>query len=221
MQKLASLGYVGLQKSAGASAIVTGTDPKDKIAIANKVMEAAEAVAQAKPDHAIAALEPITSADPTLYLAQYALGVALAQTGKYAEAAKHLHKAVELQPDSAWAHYAMGATLLKNEDYKTAARCTLKSPPPACQSSPSPTSPSADAYAQLGRAEDAKRTGKGAAIRAVNIHGHAKAPADCPAGAESSFDTFNCLLVESPASPPGWTGETNVAPLYEPSHGTR
>ena len=35
MQKLASLGYVGLQKSASASTAATGTDPKDKIAIAN------------------------------------------------------------------------------------------------------------------------------------------------------------------------------------------
>src|SRR4029077_10797542 len=41
MQKLASLGYIGLQKSSGASATVAGTDPKDKIAIANKVIEAA------------------------------------------------------------------------------------------------------------------------------------------------------------------------------------
>jgi arylsulfatase A-like enzyme/Tfp pilus assembly protein PilF len=152
MQKLASLGYVGLQKSAGASATVTGTDPKDKIAIANKVIEAA----QAKPDQAIAALALITSADPNLYLAQYTLGVALAQTGQFAAAAKHLHKAVELQPDSAWAHYTMGATLLKTVDYKTAtvhleiATTRLPKFAPAHQAL-------ADAYAHLGRAEDAKK----------------------------------------------------------------
>jgi choline-sulfatase len=117
MQKLASLGYVGLQKSAGPSATVTGTDPKDKIAVANKVIEATHA----KPDQAIAALTPITIAEPNLYLAQYTLGIALAQTGKYAEAVKHLHQAIELQPDSAWAHYAIGTALLKTGDYKTAA----------------------------------------------------------------------------------------------------
>src|SRR4029077_14249155 len=50
MQKLASLGYVGLQKSSGAAATVAGTDPKDKIAIANKVIEAASARDQSKPD---------------------------------------------------------------------------------------------------------------------------------------------------------------------------
>ena len=47
--------------------------------------------------------------------------MALAQKGQYAEAAKHLHKAIELQPDSGWAHYEIGATLLKTGDFKTAA----------------------------------------------------------------------------------------------------
>jgi len=119
MQKLASLGYIGLQKSSGAVAAVAGIDPKDKIAIANKVIEASTRD-EAKPDRAIAALIPIVAADPNLYLAQYALGVALARKTQYAEAAKHLHKAIELQPDSAWAHYQIGAALLKTGDFKTA-----------------------------------------------------------------------------------------------------
>jgi tetratricopeptide (TPR) repeat protein len=105
MQKLASLGYIGLQKSSGSASTVTGTDPKDKIATANKVIEAASGRDQSKPDHVIAALDPIVAADGNLYLAQEALGIALAQKGKYPKAAKHLHKAIELQPDSAWAHY--------------------------------------------------------------------------------------------------------------------
>jgi tetratricopeptide (TPR) repeat protein len=124
MQKLASLGYIGLQKSSGSAATVSGTDPKDKIATANKVIEAASAPNQSKPDlaiaRAIAALEPVVSADPNLYLAQYTLGVALARKAQYADAAKHLHKAIELQPDSAWAHYEIGAALLKIGDFKTA-----------------------------------------------------------------------------------------------------
>jgi len=156
MQKLASLGYVGLQKPAATSTTVTGTDPKDKIAVANKVLEAEEAAAQAKPDQAIAALAPITAADPNLYLVQYTLGVAQAQKGQYAEAAKHLHKAIELQPDSAWAHYAIGAALLQTGDYKTAAvhleiaATSLPNFAPAHQAL-------AEVYEHLGRAEDAKR----------------------------------------------------------------
>jgi choline-sulfatase len=154
MQKLASLGYIGLQKSSGSAATVAGTDPKDKIATANKVIEAA--TRGAKPDAAIAALVPVVSADPNLYLAQYALGIALARKAQYADAAKHLHKAIELQPDSAWAHYEIGATLVKTGDFKTAivhleiATGRLPAFAPAHLSL-------ADAYEHTGRAEDAKR----------------------------------------------------------------
>ena len=158
MQKLASLGYVGLQKSAGTSASVAGTDPKDKIAIANKVIEAAgpSLFAESNPDRTIAALQSVIAADPNLYLAEYTLGVALAQKGRYAEAARHLHKAIELQPDSGWAHYEMGVTLLKIGDFKTAAvhleiatgRLPGFAPAHAAL---------AQAYGRLGRGDDAKR----------------------------------------------------------------
>jgi choline-sulfatase len=160
-QKLESLGYAaGGQKSAGPAIVVTGTDPKDKIATANKVIEAASPHDQSKPDlaiaRAIAALEPVVSADPNLYLAQYTLGVALARKAQYAEAVKHLHKAIELQPDSAWAHYEIGASLLKTGDFKTAivhleiAKGRLPAFATAHLSL-------AEAYEHAGRTEDAKR----------------------------------------------------------------
>jgi arylsulfatase A-like enzyme len=165
MQKLASLGYVGLQKSSASAAVVAGTDPKDKIATANKVLglvwgrapsEPSSAVSQQKLARAIAALEPIVFADPNLYLAQYTLGVALARKAQYTDAIKHLHKAIELQPDSAWAHYEIGASLLRTGDFKTAVvhleiatgRLPGFSPAHAAL---------ADAYERAGRAEDAKK----------------------------------------------------------------
>ena len=155
MQKLASLGYIGVQKSTCSAAAVAGTDPKDKITTANKVIEAANRD-QAKPDRAIAALATIVSADTTLYLAQYTVGVALAQKSQYSEAVKHLHKAVELQPDSAWAHYEIGASLLKGGDFKTAivhleiAAERLPSFSPA-------HSALAEAYEHVGRSDDGKK----------------------------------------------------------------
>jgi len=88
MQKLASLGYVGLQKTSGAATAVTGTDPKDKIEAADRVAEAALAFEQGKSDRAVAVLTPLVASEPGLYLAEYTLGAALAQKGQHAEAGK-------------------------------------------------------------------------------------------------------------------------------------
>ncbi len=169
MQKLASLGYIGLQKSPGSAAAVAGTDPKDKIATANKVLglvwgrapspvqaERSSAVSQQKLARAIAALEPVVSADPNLYLAQYTLGVALARKAQYAEAVKHLHKAIELQPDSAWAHYEIGACLLKTGDFKTSA-VHLEIAASRLPGFAPAHAALAQAYAKMGRSDDAKR----------------------------------------------------------------
>jgi arylsulfatase A-like enzyme/Flp pilus assembly protein TadD len=156
MQKLASLGYVGLQKSGGASTAATGTDPKDVIATANKVQAALLAIDGGDPDKAVSALESVVAVQPGMYLAQYALGVGYARQQQYPKAVEHLHKAVELQPDSAWANYEIGAALLKAGDFKTAAVHLeiAASRLPECSEAHSLL---AQAYDHLGRAEDAKR----------------------------------------------------------------
>jgi arylsulfatase A-like enzyme/Tfp pilus assembly protein PilF len=156
MQKLASLGYVGLQKSGGASTAATGIDPKDVIATANKVQAALLAIDGGEPDKAVSALESVVAAQPGMYLAQYALGVGYARQQQYPKAVEHLHKAVELQPDSAWANYEIGAALLKTGDFKTAAVHLeiAASRLPECGQVHSLM---AQAYDHLGRADDAKR----------------------------------------------------------------
>jgi arylsulfatase A-like enzyme len=120
MQKLASLGYVGLQKTSTASA-VEGTDPKDVIAIANETLEAISDLQQGKLDKAIAELQRVLTNQPEVYLANFGLGQALAQKQRYAEAIEHLHKAIALQPDSTWANFEIGRALMKIGDFKTAA----------------------------------------------------------------------------------------------------
>lgn len=121
IQKLASLGYVGLQKSAtGTSSASTGTDPKDKVSDANAVMDALTLLGDGKPENAATGVRALADSGPKMYLAQYAMGVALAQQDQCPKAIEYLHKAVELQPDSAWAHYEMGACLVKTGNYKSA-----------------------------------------------------------------------------------------------------
>jgi len=122
MQKLASLGYVGLQKSdTRANAATEGADPKDVIAAVNKTLAALLELDDGKLEKAIAALGQVLAAQPSAFLAQYAMGTALTQQQQYAGAVGYLHKAIELQPDSAWAHYEMGLNLMKTGDFKTSA----------------------------------------------------------------------------------------------------
>src|SRR6266567_3547722 len=121
-QKLASLGYVGLQRSSSnVNPAVNGTDPKDTIARANEVLKAMLNISEGKPERAVPALQQVLVGQTDMYLAQYGLGIALAHQQQYAQAVEHLHKAIELQPDLGWAHYEMGASLLKTGDFKTAA----------------------------------------------------------------------------------------------------
>jgi Flp pilus assembly protein TadD len=173
MQKLASLGYVGLQKSAGASTAATGTDPKDAIATANKVQAAILAIDGGEPEKAAAALQPVVAGQPGMYLTQYALGVAYARQAQYAKAVEHLHKAVELQPDSAWANYEIGAALLKTGDFKTAA-VHLEIAGGRLPANNEVHALLAQAYERLGRAEDAKRERAKAGPPASSKSGPAK-----------------------------------------------
>ena len=156
MQKLASLGYVGLQKVGGAGSAATGTDPKEGIATANKVLAAILAINSGDPGKAASALQPLVAQQPNMYLARFGLGVAYARQQDYAKAVEHLHKAVEQQPDSAWANYEMGSVLLKSGDAKTAA-VHLEIAASRLPENREVHALLAQAYEKLGRAEDAKR----------------------------------------------------------------
>jgi len=91
-----------------------------------------------------------------MYLAQYVMGTALAQQQKYPQAIPYLHRAIELQPDSAWAHYQMGAVLSKSRDFKTAT-VHLEIAAGRLSSFSLAHTLLADAYEHLGKTEDARR----------------------------------------------------------------
>lgn len=120
MQKLASLGYIGLRPS-GASSLqgVTGIDPKDALGIANQSLAGLLALDGGKPEQAIPLFHAVLAVRDNIYLAQYGMAIALSQEQRYADAIGYLHSAIKLQPDSPWAHYEMGISLLKTGDFKT------------------------------------------------------------------------------------------------------
>jgi arylsulfatase A-like enzyme len=157
MQKLASLGYVGLQKSPSPmSPAASGVDPKDGIAAANKVLSAQQWLDEGKPESVVAALQPVMAGASKMYLAQYVMGAVLARQGKYPQATEHLRAAIELQPDSAWAHYEMGSCLLKGGDHKTAV-IHLEIASNRLPDFADAHSLLAQAYDHLGRPNDAER----------------------------------------------------------------
>ncbi len=157
MQKLASLGYVGLQKSsAPVSAAASGVDPKDEIASANKVLSALALLNDGKPEKAAALVQPLLAANAKMYLAQFVMGASLARQQQYPQAIEYLRHAIELQPDSTWAHFEMGSSLLKTGDYKTAA-VHLEIASTRLPEFGEAHALLAQAYEHLGRPEDAKR----------------------------------------------------------------
>lgn len=156
MQKLASLGYVGLQKGGGVNAAAEGADPKDAIGVINETFGAMLDLEDGKPEKAIPALQQVLATQPAVYLAQYGMGAALMQQQKYEDAIAHLHEAIELQPDSAWAHYGMGISLMKTGDFKTAA-VHLEIASGRLPRFSSSHSALADVYEHLGRGPDAAR----------------------------------------------------------------
>jgi len=121
VQKLASLGYVGLQKTTSASGKVEGTDPKDAIAVANQTLSAISDLERGRLDKALTVFQQVLAKQPDTYLARYGLGRALAQKQRYTDAIEQLHKAIALQPDSALANFEIGRALVKTGDFKTAA----------------------------------------------------------------------------------------------------
>ncbi len=118
-ERLASLGYV----SGGAGApVLTGANPKERIAIANMLHEAVVAVEDGAFQRAIPLLEKVTASEPGIPLAQLHLGVARARQKQYGPAIAPLKRAVELQPGDLRAHYELGIALYESGDLKTAAQ---------------------------------------------------------------------------------------------------
>ena len=118
-ERLAALGYVS--GSSGATA-PSGTDPKDKIAIANALHTAVVAVEDGAYAKATPLLEQVIASEPHIPIAQMHLGIARARQQRYREAIAPLTQAIALQPEVMLAHYELGVALYETGDLVKAAR---------------------------------------------------------------------------------------------------
>jgi choline-sulfatase len=157
IQKLASLGYVGISRPTPASeTALRGTDPKEAIELANRTLHAWSLLDNGKTTAAIPAFRAIASAQPNIFLVQWGLGLAYFNDRQYPEAIASLRKAIESKPNFAWAHEEMGRSLMKlNENNAAVVHLEIASRlMPNC---PEMRSALAEVYQRLGRKADANR----------------------------------------------------------------
>ncbi len=88
---------------------------------------------------------------------QFVMGAALARQQQYPQAIEYLRRAIELQPDSTWAHYEMGSQPSEDAAITKRRSFILRLPPAGYLILREAHSLLAQAYEHLGRAEDAKR----------------------------------------------------------------
>jgi len=104
MEKLAALGYIG----AGAEPRLTGdtslADPKDMIALFDRLRQANSAVRDRRFDEAIPILKGVLADDPRNAFATLVLGSAYMGMGRSREAIGQFRRYVELVPTSSYAH---------------------------------------------------------------------------------------------------------------------
>jgi len=118
-EKLAALGYVtssGLRKAQPDA----GTDPKDKIEIANIVLRAMSLREQGQFEQAAGQLQEAIARDPGLPGAYLKLGNDLLDMQAYDQAVSVLRKAMDQDPDEAMTHLALAKALMGAGDFEGA-----------------------------------------------------------------------------------------------------
>jgi choline-sulfatase len=157
LQKLASLGYVGLERPSTTSGFdVSGIDPNDKIADVNSTDKAIVLLREGQPGKSSEILEKVLANNPGAYLPLYQLALAEIAQKHFARAVGLLHQAIGLSPDSCMAHYAMGVALLQQGEWETAVvhlEIAAAHLPQVAESHRL----LADAYTHVGRQDDARR----------------------------------------------------------------
>jgi tetratricopeptide (TPR) repeat protein len=117
-ERLQALGYVtSAATQSDAQQKETGSDPKDKIEVANWLHQALLAVDDERYKDAVPLLQQVLKQEPGLALATLELGRALNGLGNFSQALPWLQKAVELNPQSGRAHFELGVALGETGDW--------------------------------------------------------------------------------------------------------
>jgi tetratricopeptide (TPR) repeat protein len=122
MQKLAALGYVASDASAGRDdKNLSGTDPKQKIEISNLLHDAMFNVEDALYQEAIPLLRKVLAEQPDMPVANMQYGMAQARLRNFADAIPAFEKAIKLLPDNSMGRYEFGLALFETGKWAEAA----------------------------------------------------------------------------------------------------
>jgi arylsulfatase A-like enzyme/Tfp pilus assembly protein PilF len=107
MEKLAALGYIGAGAEPAASDATSLADPKDFIALFDRLRQANSAVRDRRFDEAIPIVTAVLASDPRNAFATLVLGSAYMGKGSSREAITQFRRYLELVPTSSYAHQWM------------------------------------------------------------------------------------------------------------------
>jgi choline-sulfatase len=122
MEKLAALGYLGAGAAPAGAAADAGRDPKDVIALFNRLRRANSAVRDRRFAEALPILRGVLAEDPGNAFARLVLGSAHMAMGEYAEAIADFRRYLALVPTSSYAHQWMAVCYLNLRDREGALR---------------------------------------------------------------------------------------------------
>ncbi|GAB4123980.1 MAG: hypothetical protein Kow001_21150 [Acidobacteriota bacterium] len=155
-ERLRSLGYVGVSAGTRLSPAPAGADPKDKIAVFNRIWEAQAAAEAGEITRSIQILDQIIAAEPDLFVARSLQSLNHLRQGRPQLALANLEAAARLRPEDPGSHLYLGMTYLQVGRPLDAVRefeLTLGLEPANLAA----LNNLAAAYVQLGRREDAAR----------------------------------------------------------------
>jgi arylsulfatase A-like enzyme/predicted Zn-dependent protease len=122
MEKLAALGYIGAGAEPRVSDTTSLADPKDFIALFDRLRQANSAVRDRRFDEAIPILKAVLADDPQNAFATLILGSAYMGRGSSEEAISRFRRYLELVPTSSYAHQWIAICHVRLGDREAALR---------------------------------------------------------------------------------------------------